>query len=270
MLRLHLSSRHLITTGKKATLARRLHEALHLTVPATTANSASSITVPPPATTQTSINSSTPTTVTVMSTTNSSTIAGLPPALQQQFSTLMQQYISNAALQPNLPPASDCNNSSVPTSMLPQSVNVAALTFTQASTNYTSAATVPSRRSSSHHVSTASDGYICYAVATAKPSAHSSPAATSSLYTTVNITNHYFTAAATIYSCYFTVTATIISRYFTATATGSRCFTATAVSSLNFTTTANASRLYCIATVAISSLHLTANICPATPTNCTR
>ena len=133
-----MSSRHLITTGKKAILARRLHEALHLTVPATTANSASSVTASPPTTTtQTSINSSTPTTVTVTSTTNPSTITELPPALQQQFSTLMQQYISNAALQPNLSPASDC------TSTLPQSVNAAALTFTQASANYTSATNAP-------------------------------------------------------------------------------------------------------------------------------
>ena len=124
VLRLHLSSRHLITTGKKATLARRLHEALHLTVPATTANSASSVTVPPPTSTQASINSSMLATETVTSTTNSSTITDLPPALQQQFSTLMQQYISNAALQPNLLPASDCNNSSVPTSMLPVCVHV--------------------------------------------------------------------------------------------------------------------------------------------------
>ena len=137
VLRLHLSSRNLITTGKKAILARRLHEALHLTVPATTANSASSVTAPPPATTQTSINSSTPTTVTVTSTTNPSTITELPPALQQQFSTRMQQYISNAALQPNLSPASDC------TSTPPQSVNAAALTFTQASANYTSATNAP-------------------------------------------------------------------------------------------------------------------------------
>ena len=141
MLRLHLSSRHLITTGNKATLARTLHKVLHLTVPATTADSTGNVTVPPP--TFTSVNSSTPATKTVTPTTNSLRISDLPPALQQQFSSLMQQYINNAALQPNLSLASDCDNSHGPMSTLPQSFNAAALIFTQTSANRTSAANAP-------------------------------------------------------------------------------------------------------------------------------
>lgn len=78
--------------------------------------------------------SSTPVTKTGTSTANLHSIAALPPGLQQQFFSLMQQYISNAALPPNLSPAPDYNDSNVPTSMLPLSVNAATLTFTQAST----------------------------------------------------------------------------------------------------------------------------------------
>ena len=154
MLRLHLSSRHLITTGNKATLARRLDEALHLTVPATTANSTCNITVPP--LTFTSINSSTPATETVTSTTNSLRITDLPPVLQQQFSLLMQQYyVNNVALQPNLSPASDHDNSHIPTSTLPQSFNAAALTFMQTSVNRTSTANTPLYQIAGQHLTSA-------------------------------------------------------------------------------------------------------------------
>ena len=80
---------------------------------ATTANSASFVTVPP--STSTSINSSMPETETVTLTTNLLSITDSSPALQQQFSSLMQQYINNAALQPNLSPVSDCDNKNVST-----------------------------------------------------------------------------------------------------------------------------------------------------------
>ena len=51
VLRLYLLSQHLITIGNKATLARRLHEALDPTVPTTMADSASFVMVPPPTST---------------------------------------------------------------------------------------------------------------------------------------------------------------------------------------------------------------------------
>ena len=66
VLRLHLLSQHLITTGNKVTLARRLHEALHLTVPATTADSTGNVTVPPPTFTLINSSPSTPATETVI------------------------------------------------------------------------------------------------------------------------------------------------------------------------------------------------------------
>ena len=91
-----------------------------------------------PLPTSTSINSSMPATGTVTLTINLLSIANLSPALQQKFS-LVQQYIYHTAIQPNLSPVSNCDNSNG----LPQCFNTARLTFTQASANHTYTANAP-------------------------------------------------------------------------------------------------------------------------------
>ena len=142
VLRLHLSSWHLITASKRATLACRLHKALHLIVPAMMADSASNVTVLPP--TSTSFNSSMPPIETVTYIDNQLT-------QHHQFATNLTTAVllthaaifNSTTLQPNLSLVSDCDNSNIPTSMLPQSFNAAAPTFTQVSANCTSATNAP-------------------------------------------------------------------------------------------------------------------------------
>lgn len=157
VLRLRLSSRNIITTGKKVTPAFRLYKVLHTTNPTMPANLASSSSVMVLSPTSTfisnsiSINSSTPATNTDISTSNSTTypfsITDLPPATQQQFSSLMQQYICSPApspakrmVQPNLSSVYDCDNSNIPTSTHLSSFNADVFTFMQVSMNGISAA----------------------------------------------------------------------------------------------------------------------------------
>ena len=89
VLRLHLASRHLVTSGSKATMAKRLYDALNSS--ATDSNDASR--APPPAT----LSANTP------PSTNQPTTASavFPSALQAQLSSLMAQFLQYAT-----PPAS--------------------------------------------------------------------------------------------------------------------------------------------------------------------
>ena len=90
VLRLHLASRHLVTSGSKATMAKRLYDALNPS--ATDSNDASrSQVAPPPAT----LSANTP------PSTNQPTSAVFPPALQAQLSSLIAQFLQYAT-----PPAS--------------------------------------------------------------------------------------------------------------------------------------------------------------------
>ena len=138
VLRLHLSLRHLVTTGQKTTMARRCYKALHATNPINPASSpATNVRIIPPPT------SSPPPTNTSM--TASSDVTELPPAIQAHFS-LVQQLIPNAVAAPaqgsaqapaqvstqaNLSPASECSNNAAPANTQPSNFNTATPTFTQ-------------------------------------------------------------------------------------------------------------------------------------------
>ena len=95
VLRLHLLSRHLVTTGQKTTMAQRFYKALHPTNPINPASSRSPVTnvriIPPPT-------SSPPPTNTSM--TASPDVMEFPPAIQAHFSLLVQQLIPNAVAAP--------------------------------------------------------------------------------------------------------------------------------------------------------------------------
>ena len=137
VLQLHLSSRHLVTTGQKTTMARRLYKALHPTNPINPASSpVTNVRIIPPPT------SSPPPTNT--STMASPDVTELPPAIQAHFSSLVQQLIRNAMATPaqaqapaqistqaNLSPASDCSNNAAPANTLPSNFNAVTPTFTQ-------------------------------------------------------------------------------------------------------------------------------------------
>ena len=252
MLRFHLSSRHLIATSK--------NDSSQLTLQGATPHCShcNSLFCKHRHSSPTSINSSTPAAETVASMTNSLSIANLSPPLQQQFSLLVQHYINHVAVQPNLLPASNCDNRDVPTSTLPQSYNATALTFTQASVNHTFTTNAPLYKVTGQHPTTTT-----YQLQVFNTSAMllqlQNPLHTLShkwlaayIYTTANNTNHYFTApqqllatshyftdTATITSCYFSVATTITCHHFTTTATTTSCyFTITAIDSCFFTATA--------------------------------
>ena len=139
VLRLHLSSRHLVTTSQKTTMARRCYKALHATNPINPASSpVTNVRIIPPPT------SSPPPTNT--STTASPDVTELPPAIQAHFSSLVQQLIPNAVAAPaqgsaqapaqvstqaNLSPASECSNNAAPANTQPLNFNTATPTFTQ-------------------------------------------------------------------------------------------------------------------------------------------
>ena len=139
VLQLHLSSRHLVTTGQKITMAQRCYKALHATNPINPASSpATNVRIKPPPT------SSPPPTNTSM--TASSDVTELPPAIQAHFSSLVQRLIPNAVAAPaqrsaqapaqvstqaNLSPASECSNNAAPANTQPSNFNTATPTFTQ-------------------------------------------------------------------------------------------------------------------------------------------
>ena len=139
VLRIHLSSQHLVTTGQKITMARRLYKALHPINPINPASSpATNIQIiPPPTSSPPPINTST---------TASPDVTELPPATQAHFSSLVQQLIRNAMAAPaqgsaqapaqvstqvNLSPASDCSNNAALANTQLLNFNAATPTFTQ-------------------------------------------------------------------------------------------------------------------------------------------
>ena len=80
VLRLHLASRHLVTSGSKATMAKRLYDALN--------QPTTSLAAPPSST----LTGDTPPSTNQLTT----TIATYPPALQAQLSSLMAQFLQYA------------------------------------------------------------------------------------------------------------------------------------------------------------------------------
>ena len=128
VLRLHLSSKHLITTGTKAVMARRLYRAIHnidetspiVSTQPSSSTTTSATTASPPITTQSSVPPRTsvpaalalPTTSSPGShTTSLSDVAArvsLQPELQSQFSSIMSQLVqlATASAEGNLSPAS--------------------------------------------------------------------------------------------------------------------------------------------------------------------
>ena len=139
VLQLHLSSRHLVTTRQKTTMARRLYKALHPTNPINLASSPATNgrIIPPPT------SSPPPTNTSMMALPD---VMELPPAIQAHFSSLVQQLICNAVAAPakgsaqapaqgctqaNLSPASDCSNNTAPANTLLSNFNAATPTFMQ-------------------------------------------------------------------------------------------------------------------------------------------
>lgn len=124
VLRLHLSSRHLVTTGNKSTMAQRLYQALHpseqsLQSQQPRQHSSSDNTdpqgqQPPASTSHDATNQITPALQQAPVATSH-----LPPELQAQFSSLVNEFIrhATATTRPgNLSPASDESDVPVATS----------------------------------------------------------------------------------------------------------------------------------------------------------
>ena len=110
VLRLHLSSQQLVTSGSKVVMAKRLHDALH----AHGAIDATSL-LSLPTVTATS-------TETVTATSTADLFAALPPALQAQLSTIVAQFLQHATLNatpPGTPPPSTIQPVNPPVTLPP-------------------------------------------------------------------------------------------------------------------------------------------------------
>ena len=111
VLRLHLSSRHPVTGGSEAVMAKRLHDTLHMHgaiayQPATNLLSLPNVTQA----------------ATVTATLTADSSAALPSALQAQLSTIMAQFLQHAApnaIPPRTPPPSTIRPVNPPVTLPP-------------------------------------------------------------------------------------------------------------------------------------------------------